>query len=139
MATKLESASESSSILMEDICIMIGGQGGDGTLTVVNLLGSSFRNIGMDVYDSRNVLSRIRGGHADGVIRASTKPIFSTGDKIDILVAFDEEAVVAGLSELSPDATIVFDSSKGELSEKLMGMSFRIILSLIHISEPTRP
>jgi 2-oxoglutarate ferredoxin oxidoreductase subunit alpha len=127
MATKLETASENLPISKEDICIMIGGQGGDGTLTVVSLLGSSFRNIGMDVYEARNVLSRIRGGHADGVIRASINPIFSTGNKVDLLVAFDEEAVLAGLSELSSDATIIFDSSKGELSEKFKSSGCRII------------
>lgn len=98
---------------------MIGGQGGDGTLTVVSLLGSVFRSLGLNIYDARNVLSRIRGGHADGEIRASVNEIYSIGDKIDILVAFDEEAVVAGLPELAEDAVVIFDSSKGQLPENL--------------------
>lgn len=106
---------------------MIGGQGGDGTLTVVNLLGSCFRNIGLNVYDARNVLSRIRGGHADGVIRASTEQVLSTGDQVDVLVAFDEEAVQAAVNELAPDASIIFDSSKGQLSEKFGGMGLRVV------------
>ena len=126
MATKLEEAKQSQPILKNDIAIMIGGQGGDGTLTVVSLLGRVFRNLGMNVYDARNVLSRIRGGHADGLIRASVEPIYSTGDQIDILVAFDEEAVQAGLAELAPDATIIFDSSKGELSDKFRSSRLRI-------------
>jgi len=105
---------------------MIGGQGGDGTLTVVNLLGRIFRDIGLNIYDARNVLSRIRGGHADGVIRASVKEIHSIADEIDVLVAFDEEAVQAGLQDLSETAVIVFDSSKGQLSEGLKRPGFRI-------------
>ncbi len=105
---------------------MIGGQGGDGTLTVVNLLGRVFRDIGLNIYDARNVLSRIRGGHADGVIRASVKDIHSIGDEIDVLVAFDEEAVQAGLQDLSETAVIVFDSSKGQLSEGVKRPGFRI-------------
>jgi 2-oxoglutarate ferredoxin oxidoreductase subunit alpha len=119
MATKLEQPSISRTSLRDDICIMVGGQGGDGSLTVINLLGRVFRNLGLNVYDARNVLSRIRGGHADGVIRASVRNIFSIGDQIDVLVAFDEEAVQAGIDELAPDGTIIFDSSKGELSQKL--------------------
>jgi 2-oxoglutarate ferredoxin oxidoreductase subunit alpha len=126
MATTLESQRPPQAELKNDLSIMIGGQGGDGTLTVVNLLGSTFRNIGFGIYDARNVLSRIRGGHADGVIRASTKPIYSIGDQIDILVAFDEEAVVAGLNELASNACIVFDNSKGPLSEKYAQFGFRI-------------
>jgi 2-oxoglutarate/2-oxoacid ferredoxin oxidoreductase subunit alpha len=119
MATELEQASRLERKLRNEICIMIGGQGGDGTLTVVNLLGRIFRNIGLNVYDARNVLSRIRGGHADGVIRASCNEIYSTGDQIDVLVAFDEEAVTLVLNDLSPSATILFDSSKGPLSQDL--------------------
>lgn len=124
MATKLEQAIKMQTVLRDDICVMVGGQGGDGSLTVVNLLGRVLRNLGLNTYDARNVLSRIRGGHADGIIRASTKEIYSTGDRIDILVAFDEEAIQAGLHELSEDATIVFDNSKGELSESLRKLGF---------------
>jgi 2-oxoglutarate/2-oxoacid ferredoxin oxidoreductase subunit alpha len=126
MATKLEEASQSQAVLKNDIAIMVGGQGGDGTLTVVNLLGRVFRDFGLNIYDARNVLSRIRGGHADGVIRASVKEIHSTGDEIDVLVAFDEEAVQAGLPDLADDAVIVFDSSKGQLSDASKRPGFRI-------------
>ena len=127
MATTLEQQKPAERMLKQDICIMIGGQGGDGTLTVVNLLGSCFRNIGLNVYDARNVLSRIRGGHADGVIRASTGQVLSTGDQVDVLVAFDEEAVQAGVNELAPGASIIFDSSKGQLSEKFGTMGLRVV------------
>src|SRR5487761_115609 len=126
MATKLEQATTTEPSLKDDICLMVGGQGGDGSLTVVNLLGRVFRNIGLNVYDARNVLSRIRGGHADGVIRASVREVFSTGDQIDVLVAFDEEAVQVALNDLAPDATIIFDSSKGDLSEKYRRSGFKI-------------
>lgn len=104
----------------EDITVMIGGQGGDGTITVVSLLGFVFRSLGLNIYDARNVLSRIRGGHADGVVRASTNEIFSIGDHVDILVAFDEEAVRSGLSELAADGVVVYDDSRGKLSEGLI-------------------
>ena len=57
-------------IELVDLSVMIGGQGGDGTLTVSDLLGRYFRKNGLYVYTSRNVLSRIRGGHADATVRA---------------------------------------------------------------------
>ncbi|MDA4110984.1 MAG: 2-oxoacid:acceptor oxidoreductase subunit alpha [Thaumarchaeota archaeon] len=126
MATKLEQESELQSAVKNDITIMIGGQGGDGTLTVVNLLGRVFRDLGLNIYDARNVLSRIRGGPADGVIRGSTRDIYCIGDSVDILVAFDEEAVQAGLLELSETPIIIFDSSKGQLSEKFKKPGFSV-------------
>ncbi len=126
MTTELKQAIKSEPILRDDIVLMIGGQGGDGTLTVVNLLGRVFRDIGLNIYDARNVLSRIRGGHADGVIRACAREIFSIGDQVDVLVAFDEEAVQAGLQELSKNAIVIFDSSKGELPESYKNLGLRI-------------
>lgn len=115
-----QQSSKSDSEFRDDIAIMIGGQGGDGTITVISLLGFVFRNIGFNIYDARNVLSRIRGGHADGVIRASRREVYSIGDRLDVLVAFDEEAVRAGMNELSTDGIIIYDESKGKLSSGLI-------------------
>lgn len=90
---------------------MIGGQGGDGTLTVSDLLGRYFRKRGLYVYTSRNVLSRIRGGHADASIRASRDPIAAAKSQVDLILAFDNEAVEIGKAELAPDGLILYDSS----------------------------
>lgn len=90
---------------------MIGGQGGDGTLTVSDLLGRYFRLRGLYVYTSRNVLSRIRGGHADASVRASREPIAAMKPQVDLIVAFDKEAVEVGRPELSSDGYVLYDSS----------------------------
>ncbi len=110
----------------DDICIMVGGQGGDGSLTVTGLLAGLFRRKGLNVYSSRNVLSRIKGGHADGVVRASRNNIKCLGDHVDVVVAFDEEAVLITKDELDPKATIIFDSSAGELDPKLVDNTIKI-------------
>ncbi len=90
---------------------MIGGQGGDGTLTVSDLLARYFRRQGLYIYTSRNVLSRIRGGHADASIRASRDPIYAEKNQVEVLLAFDREAVEIGQAELRSDGIIVYDSS----------------------------
>ncbi|MHB8352167.1 MAG: 2-oxoacid:acceptor oxidoreductase family protein, partial [Thermoplasmata archaeon] len=94
-----------------DLSVLIGGQGGDGTLTVSDLLGRYFRKRGLYVYTSRNVLSRIRGGHADASIRASQEPVAAIKNRVDLLVAFDEESLEMGRGELEPDGMILYDSS----------------------------
>ena len=108
----------------DDICIMVGGQGGDGSLTVTALLAGLFRRRGLYVYSSRNVLSRIKGGHADGVVRASRNNIKCLGDHVKVVVAFDEEAVLAAKDDLDPYATIMFSGrirpdSSGQYSQDL--------------------
>jgi 2-oxoglutarate ferredoxin oxidoreductase subunit alpha len=94
-----------------DLAVMIGGQGGDGTLTVSDLLGRYFRRRGLYVYMVRNVLSRIRGGHADASVRASRAPIAAMKAEVDLIVAFDQDAIQYGLGELDPDGLILYDSS----------------------------
>src|SRR5690348_8254836 len=96
---------------LADLAVMIGGQGGDGTLTVSDLLGRYFRRKGLYVYTSRNVLSRIRGGHADASVRASREPIAAMKPTVDLLVAFDKEAVDVGKAELTDDGWVLYDAS----------------------------
>jgi 2-oxoglutarate ferredoxin oxidoreductase subunit alpha len=96
---------------LSDLAVLIGGQGGDGTLTVSDLLGRYFRLKHLFVYTTRNVLSRIRGGHADASVRASREPIAAMKSHVDILVAFDAEAVDVGKGELTAESLIVYDSS----------------------------
>jgi 2-oxoglutarate/2-oxoacid ferredoxin oxidoreductase subunit alpha len=96
---------------LSDLSVMIGGQGGDGTLTVSDLLGRYFRRRGLYVYTSRNVLSRIRGGHADASVRASRDPIAAVKPQVDVLVAFDNEAIEMGRAELAHHGFILYDST----------------------------
>ncbi|MCI4318120.1 MAG: 2-oxoacid:acceptor oxidoreductase family protein, partial [Thermoplasmata archaeon] len=110
---------------LTDLAVLIGGQGGDGTLTVSDLLGRYFRKKGLYVYNSRNVLSRIRGGHADASIRASREPIAAMKSHVDLLVAFDKEAVEIGKGELAEDGLILYDSSSYQLElPNAMGFPF---------------
>jgi len=102
---------------LNDVSVMIGGQGGDGTLTVSDLLGRYFRKRGLYVYTSRNVLSRIRGGHADASVRASQDPIAAVKSHVDVLVAFDNEAVDMGKAELAAHGFVIYDSTTFHIAE----------------------
>jgi 2-oxoglutarate/2-oxoacid ferredoxin oxidoreductase subunit alpha len=96
---------------LSDVSVIVGGQGGDGTLTVVDLLGRYFRKRGLYVYTSRNTLSRIRGGHADASVRACRDPRAAIKSKADLLLAFDQEAIEVVRADLDPDALVLYDST----------------------------
>ena len=96
---------------LADVSIIVGGQGGDGTLTVVDLLSRYFRKRGLYVYSSRNTLSRIRGGHADASVRACRDPRSAIKAKADLLLAFDQEAIEVVRADLDPDALVLYDST----------------------------
>ena len=46
---------------LEDLSIIVSGQGGDGSLTVINILADALRSVGFRAYTERDVLSRIKG------------------------------------------------------------------------------
>jgi 2-oxoglutarate ferredoxin oxidoreductase subunit alpha len=98
---------------LSDLTVMVAGQGGDGSLTVINHLSRVLGHRGFNMYTTRDVASRIKGGHAAGVMRASIKPRRNLGDEIDLLVAFDAEAVEKGGHRVSPDGVVIFDGSLG--------------------------
>jgi 2-oxoglutarate ferredoxin oxidoreductase subunit alpha len=96
-----------------DISVMVAGQGGDGSLTVASLLSAQFASRGLHLYSTSNIASRIKGGHAAAFLRASVVPTGCMGDHIDLLVAFDDEAVEKAAPNMAPDGIVVFDASKG--------------------------
>jgi Pyruvate/2-oxoacid:ferredoxin oxidoreductase gamma subunit len=50
--------------IRDDLTIMVGGQGGDGSLTIIALLSKALLNRGYSIYRTSNIASRIKGGHA---------------------------------------------------------------------------
>ena len=45
---------------LTDLNVIVSGQGGDGSLTVINILADVLRTSGLRIYTERDVLSRIR-------------------------------------------------------------------------------
>lgn len=105
---------------LEDVNVIVAGQGGDGSLTVVTMLADLFRNAGLNVYTERDVQSRIRGGHAAATLRAFTGERYCIGSHIDLLVALDEEAVEKKVHQINPKSIVIFDDSSGPLSAGLL-------------------
>ena len=109
-----------------DINVMVAGQGGDGSLTIASLLAALFGHRGFHLYSTSNIASRIKGGHAAAYLRGSIKPSGCMGDHIDLLVAFDDEAVAVAAPSMAADGIVVFDASKGPPPEGLLADSIQV-------------
>ncbi len=96
----------------DDLTVMVAGQGGDGSLTIIALLSRALLQRGYHIYRTSNIASRIKGGHAAALMRASIVPRSNLADQIDILIAFDTEAVQKASSRLAPNSVVIFDSSR---------------------------
>ena len=105
---------------------MVAGQGGDGSLTIAALLSQLFASRGFHLYSTSNIASRIKGGHAAAFLRASVEATGCMGDQIDLLVAFDDEAVEIAATSMAPDGIVVFDCSKGAPPEGVLADTVQV-------------
>lgn len=112
-------SSSNSRPILEDVNVIVAGQGGDGSLTVITMLAEMLRMNGLNVYTERDVLSRIRGGHAAATMRASASERYCIGSNINILVALDEEAVEKNARQLDSNSIVVYDDSGGPIPSVL--------------------
>jgi 2-oxoglutarate ferredoxin oxidoreductase subunit alpha len=83
--------------------ILIGGEAGQGLVTVGQLLSRTLVRCGYRIVVTQSYQSRIRGGHNTFAVRVSSEEIGAPSERIDLLVAFDRET---------------FDLHRGELSDK---------------------
>ena len=89
--------------------ILIGGEAGQGLKTISSILGKSLFRMGYNLFSTKNYMSRIRGGHNFMKIRIGDEPIDGPTDKIDILIALNEETIELHQGKLVEDGVVIFD------------------------------
>jgi len=102
------------------VSILIGGEAGQGLVTVGELLAKSLVRAGYHIVVTQDYMSRIRGGHNTFAIRASTNPITASQDTIDLLVALNEESFSLHANAITATGLIIADEAAGDHP----GMSF---------------
>lgn len=95
---------------MNEISILIGGKAGFGIETAGSLVGSLFNRMGYQIYIYRDYPSIIRGGHTFTIVRVSREKIKAHSDKIDYLIALNQETVTLHQKRLKENSKIIFDS-----------------------------
>ena len=86
--------------------ILIGGEAGQGLVTVGTVLARALVRAGYAIVVTQSYESRIRGGHNAFVIRASDGSVEAPVEGIDLLVALDEDTARLHREALSPGAVV---------------------------------
>jgi 2-oxoglutarate ferredoxin oxidoreductase subunit alpha len=92
-----------------DVVVMIGGEAGQGLVTIGYTLVKTLVRAGYHIVVSQDYMSRVRGGHNTFVIRAATDPIQAPNDGVDLLVALNQETLELHQNELNQGAIVVAD------------------------------
>lgn len=93
----------------KDWVIRIGGEGGEGVISLGDMVAKAAARAGLELFTFRTYPAEIKGGHAWFQLRVGPDPILSQGDFIDILVAFNQEGYVTHRKTLAPDGLLVYD------------------------------
>jgi len=94
---------------VQAVNVVIGGEAGQGLVTVGQLLAKSLVRSGFEILVSQSYMSRIRGGHNTFTIRCGVGPILAPREGVDLLIALDRETIAIHAQELAPGASTIVD------------------------------
>jgi len=115
-----------------DITIRIGGEAGQGLQFIGSALAKIFSRSGINVFSHQDYMSRIRGGHNFYQIRISDRPVHSSKEKIDILLALDETTIAIHVNSLMSEGIVVYDE---KLTKKLHNKERFITVPFTELTE----
>lgn len=95
---------------MDEYSILIGGKAGYGIDKSGAIIASLLNQMGFRIYVYRGYPSVIRGGHTFSIIRASKEKIASHTDKIDCLLALNQDTINFHKGRLKANPVVIYDS-----------------------------
>ena len=109
-----------------DFVVRFAGEGGQGVVTSAEGFAQANAQVGYHVQTFSTFPSQIRGGPTWTQTRISTEPVLSSGDELDVLVAFNEYAYETHRDEVAETGVIIYNSEEFELEPdgKSFGMPF---------------
>lgn len=98
--------------------ILIGGAAGQGIDTTVAILEKLLKRSGYYVFTVRDFMSRVRGGHNFSMIRFGNEIITSHSDRLNGIIALNDETVTLHKDKLTENGFILCDSSLQTTEER---------------------
>jgi 2-oxoglutarate ferredoxin oxidoreductase subunit alpha len=96
---------------VNDMVMRIGGESGEGIVTIGEIFVRIAAFSGLEVYTFRTFPAEILGGHVTFQARIADRPVLSQGDDIDVLVSLNQEGYDKHIGELRPGGLVLYDST----------------------------
>ncbi len=95
-----------------DLTVRVGGDSATGGIVTT---GEVFARIaayaGLEVYTTRTIPAEIKGGHVMFQARIAPEMVWSQGDDLDMLIAFDQESIDRYSPLIRQDGILIFNSN----------------------------
>lgn len=112
---------------MDDFSILIGGKAGFGIDKSGLIIARVFNQLGFRIYIYREYPSVIRGGHTFSIIRASKEKRATHRNKVDFLLALNQDTLNFHRNRLRKDCLFIYDSEQVKIgSDSACGIGIPI-------------
>jgi 2-oxoglutarate ferredoxin oxidoreductase subunit alpha len=105
--------------------ILIGGEAGQGLVTVGKLLAKSLVRSGFSIMVTQSYQSRIRGGHNTFAIRVGIDEVIAPQEDVALLIALNEETIRLNSELLSPGGLVVLDRNLNMEGDLFLRVPFK--------------
>jgi 2-oxoglutarate ferredoxin oxidoreductase subunit alpha len=105
--------------------ILIGGEAGQGLVTVGQILAKALVRSGYSIVVTQSYQSRIRGGHNTLAIRVGVDEVIAPCESVDLLVALDRDTATLHSKDLLPDGLVVLDGASEIDGDSLLKVPFK--------------
>ena len=103
--------------------LLIGGAAGQGIETTAAILEKLMKRSGYNVFTTRDFMSRVRGGHNFSLIRFGTDIIQSHSEKLDGIIALNDETIEIHKDSLNQGGFILCDSKLSANDERAIKLN----------------
>ena len=118
----------------KDISIVVTGAAGQGIQTVEDILGKVLKRSGLNVFTTKEYMSRVRGGNNSTEIRVSSKSIRAFVNRIDLLICLNKGLRNYLKERISNDTVIIGDIE--EMGKELAGRGQKFFdVPLLHFAK----
>jgi 2-oxoglutarate/2-oxoacid ferredoxin oxidoreductase subunit alpha len=104
-----------------DLTIAMVGSGGDGVVTMGDLIAMVAAREGLHVIKTEGYGPQIRGGESSCTVRVAARDLFAQGDAVDVLLVFrwSDFARFRGEIEVARDAVVLYEATDTTPVEEL--------------------
>ncbi|MDQ2086806.1 2-oxoacid:acceptor oxidoreductase subunit alpha [Herbivorax sp. ANBcel31] len=103
-----------------DYNILVGGMAGQGMDTITSIIEKALKRMGLEIFTIRDYMSRVRGGHNFTQIRFGEEKITSHRDKLNGIIAFNDETISNHIERLEKEGFIIADESIEYTDKRLL-------------------
>jgi len=97
-----------------DFTWKIGGAQGEGIDSAGEIFALTLHRLGYHIYAYRHFMSLIKGGHTNYKVRIADRQYRHRGDKLDLLVAFDQRSIDENLHEMKNGGAVLYNAGAFE-------------------------